>query len=417
MTRPVAIQSAETMAFMRAVVTGEKNLAVRAEDRLARHFVSRSYRLLIGVSLQPVLRRALEFLVPGSYGFTIARTRHFDEILQAECRAGIEQVVLLGAGYDSRPFRFRDALRNIRVFEIDHPGTQARKRRLLARVDEPIPNNITFIPVDFTRQTLQDALATHGFSADKKTLFLWEGVSYYLPRSVVEGVLDFVGSCAAGSSILFDYATTAYVNGETSTLGGREVARWLKKVREPFVFGLDPPQTREFLAARRLQAVSDLGPEDLAQSYLKSGDGRSVGRTFGHIRMVHARSIGLRQASPRPVAATNALKKAPPVSSDDPTRGFNDRLRQTFTGGRVVLSPSVLALPAEANAEVLGRVRAFTKFDADNERHHEFGRFEFSGHVYCFEIECCTRTQDGSTDHEDAGKTTRVLTIMRADEY
>ncbi len=298
MTRPVAIQSAETMAFMRAVVTGEKNLAVRSEDRLARHFVGRTYRLLISVSLQPILRRVVEFLVPGSYGFTITRTRHFDEILQAECRTGIEQVVLLGAGYDSRPFRFREALRNIRVFEIDHPGTQARKRDLLARIEEATPCNVVFIPADFTQQTLPEVLAAHGFSAEKKTLFLWEGVSYYLPRPVVEGVLDFVAGCAAGSSILFDYATAAYVNGDVSTVGGREVARWLKKVREPFVFGLDPAQTEDFLAARRLQAISDLGPRDLAQSYLKSGDGGSIGETFGHIRMVHARTTGLRLACP-----------------------------------------------------------------------------------------------------------------------
>src|SRR5277367_5401980 len=110
MTKHVAIQSAETMAFMRAVVSGEKDLTVKSEDRLARHFISSKYRLLISISLQSTLRRILELVVPGSYGFTIARTRHFDEVLLSESRAGIEQVVLLGAGYDSRPFRFREAL-------------------------------------------------------------------------------------------------------------------------------------------------------------------------------------------------------------------------------------------------------------------------------------------------------------------
>jgi methyltransferase (TIGR00027 family) len=68
-------------------------------------------------------------------------TRHFDEVLLSEIRAGVEQVVLLGAGYDSRPFRFRDALGDIRVFEIDHPGTQARKRRMLEEIGEPSPPN------------------------------------------------------------------------------------------------------------------------------------------------------------------------------------------------------------------------------------------------------------------------------------
>ena len=82
MSDQMAIRSAETMAFMRAVVSGEKNLAVKSEDRLARHFLGGKYRLLVNLS-QLMLRRMLDFTVPGSYGFTIARTRHFDEIFCA----------------------------------------------------------------------------------------------------------------------------------------------------------------------------------------------------------------------------------------------------------------------------------------------------------------------------------------------
>ena len=197
----------------------------------------------------------------------------------SESRAGVEQVVLLGAGYDSRPFRFQDALADVRVFEVDHPGTQARKRRMLERVDEASPANLSYIPVDFNQQSLQEALAeSRLLAADKKTLFLWEGVSYYLPQQVVEGVLDFVSGCAAGSSIVFDYATRGFVNGDIGTYGGKQVARWLKKIREPFLFGLDPEETKEFLRGRKLHIVSDLGPQELEQSYLRTKDGRCLGR-------------------------------------------------------------------------------------------------------------------------------------------
>jgi methyltransferase (TIGR00027 family) len=410
MARCTAVQSAETMAFLRAVVAGEKKLAVRSEDPLAKHFLGRKYRLLVTVGVQALLKRILEFAVPGSYGFTIARTRHFDEVLLSESRAGIEQLVLLGAGYDSRPFRFRDALRNIGVFEIDHPGTQARKRRMLARIGDSIPANVSYIPVDFNKQSLQEALAEHGVSPRRNTLFLWEGVSYYLPRAVVEGVLDFVGSCAAGSSIVFDYAITAFINGDTSTYGGRQVARWLKKIREPFLFGLDPAETPEFLRARALDAVSDLGPEDLAKTYLKAKDGRSIGMTFGHVRMAHARATGARQPAASPVAWEDAGPKYEAAAQKNSIRELNDTLRQTFTGGRVLLSPGVLSLPVEANAEVLERVCSFTAFDPENEADHDFGRFDFAGIAYCFELECCKEAVD-------AGKAARVLTIMRADEY
>jgi methyltransferase (TIGR00027 family) len=295
MTQLAAIQSAETVAFMRAVVAREKNLAVKSEDRFAWHFLGPKYRFLIGVSLQAPLRTVLELLVPGSYGFTIARSRHFDEILLSESGAGVAQVVLLGAGYDSRPFRFQVALHNIRVFEVDHPGTQARKRRMLQRAGVASAANLTYIPVDFNKQSLGQALADHGFSPDKKTLFLWEGVSYYLPRPVVEDVLDFVGRCGAGSSIVFDYASKAFVDGDISSYGGRQVTRWLKMIREPFLFGLDAGDTGEFLGARKLRLVSDLGPQELAAAYLKTRDGRCLGRTLGHIRMVHARANGATQ--------------------------------------------------------------------------------------------------------------------------
>jgi methyltransferase (TIGR00027 family) len=410
MTHHAAIQSAETMAFLRAVVAGEENLAVKSEDRLAKYFLGRKYRLLFSVSLQALLRRVLEFAAPGSYGFAIARTRHFDEVLLSESRAGVEQVVLLGAGYDSRPFRFRDALANIRVFEVDHPGTQSRKRRMLERIGEASPSNLFYIAADFNLQSLQQVLADHGFSPDRKTLFLWEGVSYYLPRSVVEGVLDFVSGCAAGSSIVFDYATTAFVNGDTSTYGGQQVARWLKKIREPFLFGLDPEETREFLNARKLHTVSDLGPEDLAKTYLKSKEGTCIGKTLGHVRMVHAKTT----RAARPTAILSGPEHAAAVQTC-PVYELNDALRQTFTGGRVLFSPGICSLPPDAKAEVLERVRGFTEFDRENNPHHDFGSFDFAGVTYFFELDCLSHPQDGS--REPAGEPTRVLTIMRADEY
>jgi methyltransferase (TIGR00027 family) len=295
LTRHAAVRSAETMAFLRALIASEKNLAVRCEDHLARHFLGCKYRLLAGIGPQALCRRLLEAAAPGSYGFTIARTRHFDEVLLSESRAGIEQAVLLGAGYDSRPFRFRDVLANVRVFEIDHPGTQARKRHMLKRVNETRPANLSFIPLDFNKRSLHEALAGHGFATDRPTLFLCEGVSYYLPQQVVEGLLDFVSRCAPGSSIVFDYATKRFASGDTSTYGGKHVARWLRKIREPFLFGLDPDESKEFLRRRRLRVVSDLGSEELEKLYLKTKDGRRLGKTLGHVRMAHARATGSTQ--------------------------------------------------------------------------------------------------------------------------
>src|SRR6185436_20959758 len=131
MSQLTAIQSAETLAALRALAVGEQHLATPCIDRFARQFLSLKSRLLLALTPQRILSKLIERAAPGSYCFAIARTRHFDEALLAALRDGVEQVVILGAGYDSRAFRFADELSGITVFEVDHPGTQARKRAIL----------------------------------------------------------------------------------------------------------------------------------------------------------------------------------------------------------------------------------------------------------------------------------------------
>jgi methyltransferase (TIGR00027 family) len=280
------------MAFLRTLVAGEPNLAVKCDDDLAKIFLSQKHRLLAALGSQAMIKRFMEIVAPGSYGFTIARTRYFDDVLLQEARAGIQQLVLLGAGYDSRPFRFSDSLRGVCIFEIDHPATQARKQRMLLRARKQRPPNLRYLPVDFNKKPLRQALVEHGFAMHRRTLFLWEGVSYYLPQQVVEDVLDVVAGCAPESSIAFDYATRRFIDGDTSTYGGKQVARWLKRIGEPFLFGLDPGQAEAFLSRRMLRLVSDLGREDLEGLYLRTKDGRCLGKMLGHVRMAHSRTAG-----------------------------------------------------------------------------------------------------------------------------
>jgi len=285
-----AVQSAETLATLRALAVGETSLAVRCEDRFARHFLARKSRLLLDLAPRSLLTALLNFAAPGSYCFAIARTRHFDEALLAGLEAGIEQLVLLGAGYDSRPFRFEKELAGISIFEVDHPGTQARKKRVLGAKFGRLPANLTLVECDFTRQLLPAVLARQDFRPDRKTLFLWEGVSYYLPQVAVDEVLAFVARCASGSGVVFDYSLRAFVDGDDSTYGGKQVASWLQRIGEPFLFGLDEGQAPAFLARHNLSVVSDLGPAELEQRYLSTGEHGTLGPTLGHVRIVHAQT-------------------------------------------------------------------------------------------------------------------------------
>jgi methyltransferase (TIGR00027 family) len=290
MTQAAAIQSAQTVAALRAAVTNETCLAVACEDKLAKYFISLRERLLTALLPQPVIRWVLERAAPGSYGFAIARTRCFDDALLSEAASGIQQVVILGAGYDSRALRFAHELKGVRVFEVDHPGTQARKMGILLRSITEIPKNVHYVPVDFNHDALEAELVKKGFSRSRRTLFLWEGVSYYLPKPVVAGILRIAASCAPGSSIVFDYALRTFVEGDTSTYGGEHIARWLRKVGEPFVFGLDPHETPHFLGECGLRPVYDMSPEDTEARYLGRKEGGILCRTLGHVRIVHARN-------------------------------------------------------------------------------------------------------------------------------
>ena len=283
-----AIQSAEIVAALRALAGTEQNLVTPCRDLFAEHFLSVKNRLMLKLAPQSVLRALLERAAPGSYCFTIARTRHFDEALLAGVRNGIEQVVILGAGYDSRVFRFKDELRGVKVFELDHPGTQARKKQLLAARNAALPDNLTLIGIDFAKQSFRKLLPESGFRNAAKTLFLWEGVSYYLPLQAVDDVLKFVAGCAPGSSVVFDYALQSFVDGDTGTYGGEQIARWLKKIGEPFLFGLHPADAHRFLANRGLRVVSHVGPTDIERLYLATRHDRPLGRTLGHVRIIEA---------------------------------------------------------------------------------------------------------------------------------
>ena len=111
-------------------------------------------------------------------------------------------------------------------------------------------------------------LPKYGFRNDVKTLFLWEGVSYYLPLQAVDDVLKFVAGCAPGSLRFRLRARKASSMATPSTYGGEQIARWLKKIGEPFLFGLDPTDAQRFLAKRGLRVVSHVGPSDLERMYL-----------------------------------------------------------------------------------------------------------------------------------------------------
>ena len=282
------VRSAEAVAALRAASAREPDPSIRNPDYLARHFVGGIYKLILGLPKR-LSRSLIEKITPGSYGYFLARTRFVDDHLLKAVEQGVRQVVILGAGYDSRATRFESRLAGIRLFEVDLPSTQASKRDRMRAQGIAEPCNVVYVAHDFNGCSLISALREHDFAAELTTLFIWEGVTYYLNEASVEDVLkSVVSECARGSSLILDYSLRSFVEGDAATYGGAAMHRWLKKNNERFLFGLNAGELQRYLSPFHLAVTVDLGATDLCGKYLTDRHDTLVGRPLGHLRMACA---------------------------------------------------------------------------------------------------------------------------------
>jgi methyltransferase (TIGR00027 family) len=190
----------------------------------------------------------------------------------------IPQVVFLGAGYDTRPYRFKDLIRDTKIFELDAQPTQQCKKEILHQTNISIPGQVVFVPVNFETDDLKEALLGAGFDRDKRTLFIWEGVTYYLSAVVVDNTLSFIKlNSPPGSSICFDYASLspeALNNGNAKKIRERMKSRY---PNEPTRFGIMQGKLASFLSERGYDIIEHLTANEMQDKYLTLHDGSSIG--------------------------------------------------------------------------------------------------------------------------------------------
>lgn len=174
-----------------------------------------------------------EWRSPGIMGALVTRSRYIDDYLSERIRDGIKQLVILGAGYDSRAYRFEQLRDRVRVFEVDHHTTQDIKKAKLTKIFGELPNYVTFVPVDFTKETLEKRLIESSYDKMAKTLFIMEGVTMYLNAEAMDSILSFVTRYSgSGTSIIFDYFYQ-------SAIDGNEIERAIVYNREKLTFGIE----------------------------------------------------------------------------------------------------------------------------------------------------------------------------------
>jgi methyltransferase (TIGR00027 family) len=241
--------------------------------------------------LRPLAAWISERVTPGSYFFEIARGRCMDDVMLAEADRGARHVVLLGAGYDSRAYRFADALPGVTFWEVDQASVADRKRERLERALGRVPDDVRYVVVDFERDDPLAALRAAGYDGSELTVWLWSGVSYYLSIDAVDRVLALVrASSPTDRSIVFDYVFRTLVEGSDDFYGAARTRRYLLRQGEPWRFGIEPDELRAFLAERGFVLEANHGPDDLARRYLSDPDGRQLGRPFGFTGICHARA-------------------------------------------------------------------------------------------------------------------------------
>jgi methyltransferase (TIGR00027 family) len=283
------IRSAIAVAALRAASTKEADPAIANPDHQARYFVSGVYTLLVSLPFR-LSRRIIEWITPGSYSYFLARTWFIDHYFKQAVSRNIKQMVILGAGYDSRASRLLGNDNDITIFEIDLPATQQDKLRKMKKAGLLTQaNKVVYIPDNFNEAGLEHMLRENGFDFEKPCFFIFEGVSYYLEEQSVIDVFKFVGErCAKGSAIAFDYSIKSFVEGQENTYGGKKMQKWLKKNNEPFKFGLHVGDLAAFLKATSLHVAEDIGPDDFSVRYLQTASGRIIGKPLGHLRLAYA---------------------------------------------------------------------------------------------------------------------------------
>ncbi|HET7455063.1 MAG TPA: SAM-dependent methyltransferase [Solirubrobacterales bacterium] len=273
------------------MATSERDPSVRGEDTFARCLLAWNDGAAAAARirlLHPVLRAATERFLPGIYGFGLARAKHMDRVLREEIEVGIDSLVILGAGYDTRAYRLRAELADVRVFEVDNSATSRDKRRRVGKVLGAPPGNVSFVEADLARDGVGQRLTASGYDATDRTLFLLCGVSMYLSAEAMASLLDEIGAHKnERTSLLFDFVD-ARVLTEPDRFFGKEWIAHARKVGEEPRWGIPLGGVAALLESHDLLLASSLDAGELTTRYLRREDGSVVARPFDFGTVAHA---------------------------------------------------------------------------------------------------------------------------------
>lgn len=286
-----ASHTALMASIYRFLATKEQNNLLKGPDYLANLFLPPQARFFLSFTFfRKIFHRKLHKKAPGSYEYICARTRFFDDLFQEALKQNIPQIVILGAGFDTRAIRYENLIEDTQVFELDVPTTQEQKIDLLEKsgIEEPV--NLSFASINFDKDDIKQVLAKVGYEPNKKSLFIWEGVSMYITREAVNNVLAFVKlHSGKDSSIAFDYLYKSVIQNQCNYYGAKELSTVVKQSGEAFSFGIEEGKIADFLSNQGFEIITHYRPEQFERKYLNIDGSRE--KMYGFACHVHTKAI------------------------------------------------------------------------------------------------------------------------------
>lgn len=285
-------EAARGAALLRSLAAVDEREEIRGHDYLAEIFLAADRKSSFN---DPVIKEWLtkNYFPEGVYEYSIARTAYFDHIVEQALRENIPQIVFLGAGYDSRPYRYSEFAGETRIFELDDRDTQQRKRESLRQANVPIPERLTYAALSFNRDILEDILFKAGFDKGQRSLFIWEGSTYNLSAGDVDETLRFIHAHSqAGSTVCFDY------NIIPAEMAEANMSDEMKEIMNPAIssehvqFGIEEKKIGAFLAERDFIIIEHLTAEEMEKKYLTLNDGSLVGKVPARHCIAYASVFG-----------------------------------------------------------------------------------------------------------------------------
>jgi methyltransferase (TIGR00027 family) len=278
-----ASRTAQYMALFRAVEATRPKSKRLFTDPYAINFLDKELQRVTKMAAWPIIGRLIPRLIHnkgiGAISSGIARTKYIDDLLEVTIKEGSKQVIILGAGFDTRAVRL-DFLKNISIIEIDHPDTSNFKLEILKKNIAQLPGNVNYHQVDFNEQSLNEIAEQAGISFLLPTTIIWEGVTNYLTKEAIDNTFHFTKQFISPFNIIFTYIDKDVLDNPGHFKGTDQLFANLKNNEEQWTFGFNPSELTKYLQLFNLALKEDLNATEYRNRYMPERKGVLEGYEF-----------------------------------------------------------------------------------------------------------------------------------------